>query len=95
MSGPKNKKRGIRYRFTTSLFAGVLLVMGLAWLGKRVHDPVALSFGGAAFAAVAFGLVMFVIWSIGSAFRRAGERAKANDRASQPGRRGRRYGYER
>jgi uncharacterized protein (DUF2062 family) len=56
-------------------------------LGAELLHQVAL---GAVTAAVMFGLVMFVIWSIGSMYRRAGERARDPERAVPPSRRARR-----
>lgn len=97
MSGPRNKKRGIRYRAEASLLTGVFAAMLLAWYGSKHHHHGTLApaseIEGLVLLAIVWAVVMFVLWSIGSAFKRAGRRA--NDQASQPTRRTRRYGYER
>lgn len=95
MSGPR-KKRGARYRFEASMLAGVAVVLGLAYAGHvhARHHPGAMPIpvGGAVLAAVGFGLVMFVLWSVIAMFRRAGRRTRERERpaASPAGRRERR-----
>lgn len=83
MSGPKHK-RGHRYRFTTSMIAGVAVVLGLAYAGHvhARHHPGAMPIpvAGAVVTAVVFGLVMFALWSVIAMFRRAGERARLKER---------------
>lgn len=100
MSTRNPRQRGARYRFTTSMLAGVLVVLALAWYGHHRHDPHPLTVAGAAFAAVAFSLVMFTAWSAIALFRRVGARAAERVREAERAerereragrRRGRRY----
>jgi hypothetical protein len=83
-SNPKYQTH--RYRFGTSMSAGIALVLALAYLGQKHHHSMPV--GAGAFAAVAFGLVMYVAWTIAHMIRRAGERARAQSAVqAQPGRR--------
>lgn len=78
-----NRKRGVRYRFTTSMSAGALVALVLAWYGARHHHaagPAAGRITGAVTLAVAVGVAMFVAWSAVALYRRAGERRRAAER---------------
>jgi hypothetical protein len=86
MKAPK-KRRGIRYRFTTSLFAGVAVALVLLWLSTRhgSGDKIparALAFGDAT-AGVFVAAVMFVVWSVLALFRRTGARAAERAREAE------------
>jgi hypothetical protein len=80
------KYRTHRYRFGTSMSAGIALVLALAYVGHKHHDSMPAATG--AVVAVAFGLVMYVTWTTVHMIRRAGERARAQSAVqAQPGRR--------
>lgn len=92
------KRRGVRYRFTTSMLTGLLSALLLAWFGtthgRTRSVPPGPVFLGAVTLAIAFGLVMFTAWSVIAMFRRASaraaERARQAERESRGSGRGRR-----
>jgi hypothetical protein len=99
-----HNRRTSRYRLTTSLAAGVLLAVILGVVSNehvKHHHGGALALSGAVFAGAVVAVVMFVLWSVGAAFRRAGHRARERERerdqqtSRKPARRGSRYGYGR
>jgi hypothetical protein len=96
-----NRKRGIRYRFTTSVFAGLAVAVLALWQstqhGHGDKIPTRALLGGDLTVGVLVAAVMFVTWSVIAVVRRHGrvaaERAREAERArpSGRGRGGRRY----
>jgi hypothetical protein len=98
-----DRKRGIRYRFTTSVFAGVAVAVLALWQstqhGHGDKIPTRALLGGDLTVGVLVAAVMFVTWSVIAVVRRNGrvaaERAREIERAERErlsrGRGGRRY----
>lgn len=93
----RSKRRGFRYRFTTSVCAGVLLALLLAWFSAAKRhaglpaETIAVGAGGVG---ALFAMALFVITSIVAVARALRRQARERERAQRKSPAGRRRRWQ-